>query len=111
MRDYHKKVKDMENIPDAMKAAANAYKLILENDKVRVMEINLKPGQKAPMHNHPHAHVVYIMNDAKFKLAFPDGKSAEVDLKAGQAIMMEAGSHETSNIGKTPGRNLVVELK
>ncbi len=101
----------MQNIPDVLKSAANAYKLVLENDKVRVLEVTLKPGEKAVMHNHPNNHVVYVMNDAKFKLDFPDGKSGEFDLKAGQALMIDAGSHETTNIGTTVGRNLVVELK
>jgi beta-alanine degradation protein BauB len=98
-------------VPDVLEAAGNAYKLILENEKVRVLEIVLKPGEKAPMHNHPNAHLVYIVNDAKFKLDFPDGKSGEFDLKAGKALMMDAGPHATANIGNTIGRNLVVELK
>ncbi len=101
----------MDKIPDVMTVASNAYKLILENEKVRVMEIVLKPGEKAKMHNHPHDHVVYVMNNARFRLAFPDGRTTDVDLKAGKALMMEAGSHETINTGTTTGRNLVVEIR
>jgi beta-alanine degradation protein BauB len=101
----------METIPDVLKIASNAYKLVLENERVRVMELMLRPGEKAPMHNHPNGHVVYIMNDAKFNLDFFDGKSGVFDLRKGQALMMEAGSHETTNIGDTVGINLVVELK
>lgn len=101
----------MQKIPDVMAAASSAYRLVLENDKVRVMEVVLRPGERAPMHNHPHDHVVYVMNNAKFRLEFPDGKSGEFDLKAGQALMIDAGPHETTNIGETTGRNLVVELK
>jgi quercetin dioxygenase-like cupin family protein len=101
----------MEQILDVLKAAANAYKLLMENEKVRVLDIRLKPGEKAPMHNHPSSHVVYVMNYAKFKLTFPDGKTGEFDLKAGQTLWLEAGSHETENIGTTDGHNLVVEIK
>lgn len=101
----------MQKVPDVLKVATNAYRLVLENEKVRVLEIVLKPGEKALMHNHPYNHVVYIMNDARFRLDFPDGKSGEFDLKKGTAMMMDAGSHETTNIGKTIGRNLVVEVK
>ena len=61
----------MEKIQDVLKAAGNAYKLLLENKKVRVLDIFLKPGEKAPMHNHPSNHVVYVMADAKFKFDFP----------------------------------------
>ena len=101
----------MKNIPDVLVAASNAYKLLLENDKVRTMEIRLKPGQKATMHNHPYDHVVYVKNDAKFRLSFPDGNSSDIELKAGQTVWMEAGPHETENIGKTEGHNIVIELK
>jgi len=101
----------MANIPDVMTAASNAYGLLLTNDKVRVMEVRLKPGQKAPMHNHPSHHVVYVKNDAKFKLSFPDGTNSVFDLKAGQVLWIEAGPHETENVGTTDGHNLVVELK
>jgi len=101
----------MEQIRDVLKAAAGAYKLLMENESVRVLEIRLKPGEKAPMHNHPHSHVIYVMNNAKFKLTFPDGKTGEFDLNAGKALWLEAGSHATENIGTTDGYNLVVEIK
>ena len=101
----------MEKIPDVLESAASAYSLLLENESVRVLDLRLKPGEKAPMHNHPCDHVVYVMKDARFKLTFPDGKSREFDLKAGQTIWMEAGSHATENIGTSEGHNLVVELK
>jgi quercetin dioxygenase-like cupin family protein len=103
--------KTMSSIPDVMISASKTYKLLLENERVRVMEVVLKPGEKAPMHNHPNDHVVYVVNDAKLRLDFPDGKSAEFDLKSGQAVMIDAGPHETTNVGSTLGRNVVVEIK
>jgi beta-alanine degradation protein BauB len=101
----------MEQVLDVMKSAAGAYRLLMENERVRVLDIRLKPGQKAPMHNHPGDHVVYVMNNAKFRLTFPDGTKNEVDLKAGQTLWMKAGSHATENIGPSEGHNLVVEVK
>ena len=101
----------MADIPDVMVSAAKAYSLLLENDKVRVMEVRLKPGEKAPMHNHPNNHVVYVKNDSKLKLSFPDGKDAVFDLKAGQALWLDAGPHATENVGTAPADNLVVEVK
>ncbi|MBI1755144.1 hypothetical protein HY250_03890 [Candidatus Azambacteria bacterium] len=101
----------MKNILDVLKSAANAYKLVLENDKIRVLEVTLKPGEKAAMHNHPNAYFIYMMNDAKVKLDFPDGKSGEFDLKTGHTGMRDAGSHEIINIGTTIVRNLIIELK
>jgi beta-alanine degradation protein BauB len=101
----------MSNILDVLEVPNSGYNLIMENKKVRVMEMKLKPGEKSLMHNHPNDHVVYVFNNAKFKLSFPDGNSNEFELKAGQALWIEAGPHETENIGTTNGHNLITEIK
>ena len=101
----------MSNILDVLEVPKSGYSLIMENEKVRVMDMKLKPGDKSPMHNHPNDHLVYVFNNAKFKLSFPDGNTNEFELKAGQALWIEAGPHETENIGTTNGHNLVTEIK
>ena len=90
--------------------ASDVYKLIMENERVRVFDIQFKPGQKAEMHGHPD-HVVYALSDYTLNLMLPDGSSQEVPLKAGQTIFMGAGPHAAVNIGKTQGHALVIELK
>lgn len=95
---------------DPAKVAGNVYKLIMENDRVRVFDVRFKPGEKAVMHGHPD-HVVYVLADGTLKLSLPDGKSQEVSLKAGQTVWMGAGPHATENVGKSEAHNLVVELK
>jgi quercetin dioxygenase-like cupin family protein len=102
--------KNMEEIFDALHAASNVSKLIMENDRVRVLDVRFKPGEKAAMHMHPD-HMMYIFNDGKFKLTSSQGETQELDLKAGQAIWMDAVSHTAENIGKTNVHLLVVELK
>ena len=99
-----------KNQPDALKAAANVYTFIMENDKVRVLDVKFRPGDKAAMHYHPD-HVVYVLNDGTIKITAADGKSMNVELKKGQAIWMQAGRHSAENIGKTESHNVVVELK
>ena len=101
----------MSDIPDVLEVAKSGYSLLLENKKVRVMEIKLKPGEKSPMHNHPNDHVIYVVNDATFKLTFPEGTSDVFELETGQFLWIEAGSHQTENIGTTEGHNIVVETK
>jgi quercetin dioxygenase-like cupin family protein len=90
--------------------AKDVYKLVLENDRVRVFDVKFAPGQRAAMHSHPD-HVVYVLDDATLRLTGPDGKSQDVSIKAGQALFLPAGPHAAENIGKTPAHNLVVELK
>ena len=95
---------------DPVKVASNVYKLVMENNRVRVFSVKFKPGDKAAMHDHPD-HVVYVVNGSKIKMTSPGKKAAEMELKAGQAIFLEAQPHEVVNIGKTNLDLIVVELK
>jgi quercetin dioxygenase-like cupin family protein len=96
--------------PDPLVVAGDVYKLLMENDRVRVFDIHFKPGQKAVMHGHPD-HVVYVIAGGTLKLTLPDGKSQEIPAKTGQAMWIDAGPHETVNIGSTEAHLLAIELK
>jgi beta-alanine degradation protein BauB len=95
---------------DALKAVPESATLIMENERVRVLDVKFKPGQKTTMHSHPD-HVVYVIKDGKLKITLLDGTINEVNLKAGQAIWMKAGQHAVENMSKTEANNLVIELK
>lgn len=92
-----------------MKVAKNAYKFIMENDRVRLLRVQLKPGDKAAMHSHPD-HVVYVLKGGKAKLT-SSGKTDVMEMETGQAMFLKSQSHETENTGKTDLDLLVVELK
>ena len=84
--------------------------MVMENDRVRVFEVNFKPGQATVMHGHPD-HVVYVLANYSLDLTLADGRSQKVPLKAGQTLWIGAGPHAAKNIGKNEGRALVIELK
>src|SRR5947207_3682855 len=63
---------------DVMKVAADSHTVLLANDQVRVLKVVMKPGQKAPMHSHPH-NVAYYLNDANEKLTPPYGNAMQSD--------------------------------
>ena len=98
-----------ENMLNPLEVAANVYKFKMENDRVRVLNVTFKPGDKAVMHHHPD-HVVYVLEGGKMKLT-SQGKTDIFDLKTGDAIFLNAQSHEAENIGQTTLDLLVVELK
>lgn len=83
--------------------------MILENDRVRVVDTLFKPDDKTPMHSHPD-HVVYVLKGGKLKIT-TSGKTNMFDLKTGQATFFKAQSHEVENTGKTDVDLRVVELK
>lgn len=70
---------------DAVKVAPETYKVLFENDDVRVLDVRLKKGGNSEMHSHPKS-VVYCINNSKAKFAFPGDKSDNFDLKAGQTV-------------------------
>jgi beta-alanine degradation protein BauB len=98
-----------ETMSDPLDVASNVYKLKMENDRVRVFDVTFKIGDKAVMHHHPD-HVVYVLEGGKMKLT-SEGKTDIYDLKDGDAMFLNAQSHEAENIGKSTLELLVVELK
>jgi hypothetical protein len=95
---------------DPVKLSPQYYKVLLDNDQVRVLEYRLKPGEKEVMHSHP-AGVVYGFNDAKTKSTLPGGKITESTGKSGDVFWRSPITHALENIGKTEVRSLAVELK
>ena len=95
---------------DAVKAAPDNYKTILENDRVRLLEYRGKPGDKTAMHFHPDV-LAYPLTASKFKFTLLGGESFEIELKAGESIFVEAQSHSTENTGTADAHVLLVELK
>src|SRR5438128_12575180 len=67
-----------------VKLSPQCYKVLLENEQVRVLEYRLKPGEKEPMHSHP-AGVVYVLGDGTLKFTYSDGRTEERAAKAGEA--------------------------
>jgi len=59
---------------DSVKTSPQLYKILLDNDQVRVLEFRLKPGEKEPMHSHP-AGIVYVLGGATLKFTYTDGRA------------------------------------
>jgi len=82
----------------------------LENDRVRILEANLQPGEKEQMHSHPDA-VVYVISGGTIRNHAPDGKTTESTLVAGDVAYRGPVTHWAENIGTTPVHLILVELK
>ncbi len=97
-------------IQDPVKQSPQYYKVLLENDQVRVLEYRLKPGEKEPMHTHTPG-VLYIFGDAKMKTTYPDGRTAESSGGAGEAHWRNPVTHAVENVGTTEAHALAVDVK
>jgi hypothetical protein len=95
---------------DAEKATPKVVKLKLENERVRVLEALSNPEDKENMHSHP-ANIVYIIEGGKLRITTSDGKTTEVEFKAGDTLWREPVTHAAENIGTTRFHAIIVELK
>lgn len=51
---------------DAVVSAPNNHKILLENDKVRVLEVTVLPNEIEPIHHHQWKSVLYIIEAGDF---------------------------------------------
>jgi quinol monooxygenase YgiN/quercetin dioxygenase-like cupin family protein len=86
------------------------YTVLVENDRVRVLDFRLRRGDTEEFHSHP-AHVLYVLEPFTVRFKLPDGHTATREAKAGEALFSEAVTHSPTNIGTTDAHGILVELK
>ncbi|MFY9940179.1 MAG: hypothetical protein WAK33_25080 [Silvibacterium sp.] len=95
---------------DPVKVDTKHYKVEFENDRVRVLRIKYSPGEKSVMHSHPESIGVFL-TDAHAKFTYPDGRSEDINAKAGSVQHMDAFTHLPESTSKEPFEVIQVELK
>ena len=98
---------------DPAKVMPRAFRVVFENDKLRVLEFTGRPGMGVcgeGMHSHP-AHLTVILTDLQGRASIPDGPVRDRSRKAGDVFWSEAETHKFENTGKTNSRSLHIELK
>ena len=100
----------MATVGDAITVAPHIYRVLLENDRVRVLEVRGRPGDRTEMHSHP-ANVAVAITGGKYRFTSPDGRTMEAELEAGQAMYFDAVEHAGEFMGDGETHALLVELK
>jgi beta-alanine degradation protein BauB len=102
-------VKPMNTLPDPTQTNPEKYKIIFENDQVRVLEYRDQPGNKTAPHHHSNS-VMYTLSSFERELTV-DGQTIRVQKAAGEASWLPEQNHIGHNIGNTDTHVLFVELK
>jgi len=97
-------------VTDPTTTDPDKYKVIFENDRVRVLEYRDEPGQKTSPHEHPDS-LMYTLSSFQRRLIGGSGESRDVALELGEVRWLDAQTHSGENIGSTPTHVLFVELK
>jgi quercetin dioxygenase-like cupin family protein len=84
------------------------YRVLFENERVRVLEYDDEPGDRTEPHDHPDSVMVTLSSFAR-RLSTGD-RSVDLELPAGVARWLPAQNHSGENIGDTPTRTIFVEL-
>jgi hypothetical protein len=95
---------------DPVKVDPKHYKVIFENDLVRVLKFHYGPHEKSVMHTHPNL-VATFLTDVHIKFTMPDGTSTESTGKVGDSIWNAAGPHSPENLSDMAAEGILVELK
>lgn len=96
---------------DPMKSANNVYKkVLLENDKARVMQVIFAPGTTAAWHSHPN-HTIYALTGGKIEITEKGKPANSMEIKTGTAMYMPAVTHMAKNTGQTTIKLIVTEIK
>jgi quercetin dioxygenase-like cupin family protein len=103
---------------DALVAAPAHHALLLENEKVRVLDTRIPPGGRTPVHTHRWPAVLQVMAWSPFVRYDGEGKvmvdSRMAGMTAGPGQVLWSGPlppHSLENVGTEEIRVLSVEIK
>jgi len=85
------------------------YKVVFENERVRVLEYRDEPGAKTSPHDHPDSVMVTLSTFRRRLVSGEQGRDVELEL--GDVRWLDAQTHAGENIGETPTHVVFVELK
>ena len=87
------------------------FKVLHEDDEVRVVLATTPPGQTEGWHSHPR-YFAYVVSGSKMRYDLPDGTSQDMDIATGTNRMINpVKKHRGTNIGETTFQALLFEFK
>ena len=108
----------MTDALDAMHAAPDHHEVLLENDRVRVLDTCVAPGEHTPIHAHSSSAALYVMSWSDFLRRDADGnimadsRTWDRRPEIGEALWLPPlPPHTIENIGTAELRLIAVELK
>lgn len=111
---------DVGDFADELAAASGNHELgtsmWFENDRVRVFEVRLEPGERGPFHVHDRTYFWTVVEPGRGLQRFDDGTYVVRDYRLGETRYLVHSSqdslvHDLENVGATTLRFVTVELK
>ena len=100
-----------EDALDAVNVSPDLYKVLFENEHVRVVEYMIEPGRQEDWHTHP-AKVAYVVVPGTLEITTADGNSFVSEEERGSVRWLDrVGRHYGKNIGEDTLHIVFVEVK
>lgn len=93
---------------DFLEAAPKQAKVLVDNDKVRIIEVKINKGDRIPMHSHPDS-VIHVIKGGKVRWTGEDGKTSESRAEDGETMFRPAVTHAHEHL--EPSHAILIELK
>ena len=94
---------------DPVETNAHLYRVVMENERVRVLEYRDRPGDRTTPHRHPDS-VMVTLSSFRRRLVAGD-RQMDVELDAGTVRWLASQEHYGENIGESESHAIFVELK
>jgi len=95
-----------------------ATRVLFDNERVRVWEMALAPGERSARHRHHLDYLLVFLQGERIGVevdaasAGPYRENLEFDVPIGRCVFVEHGGVETAvNVGSTDYREILIELK
>jgi hypothetical protein len=89
--------------------------VLFENDRVKVWEMDLAPGEETDMHHHSLDYLLVILDGDRIAGIPPEGSDQKVidgPIEAGMVAYVQRGGTELArNTGTKHYREILIELK
>lgn len=85
--------------------------LLFENERTRIWEVLLEPGETLAMHRHELPYVVVTIEGSTCELTGANGVTTTVTLRPGDWEWKPPEVHALRNLGPTRFRNRFIEFK
>lgn len=98
--------------PERPVTAPDSYRVVMENERVRIIEVHIKAHSKVNVDSPPgRDRFLYMLSDGALILAAPGKAPYEFALHAGETAVFPAVSPLVENDTDAPVRALMVEIK
>jgi quercetin dioxygenase-like cupin family protein len=87
---------------------------LFENERVKVWDFVLEPGEAIPMHTHRRDHVIVVIDGGQLVVEYADGTRRTAEPRPGDIYFGRVDAedtHDARNVGTTRYRNIIIELK